>query len=144
MSVRYRLSRPDAFDDVERLLARLEAPPPPPRLTERVLARTTRARRADAPARLWLALVGGLLAAALAAASGYAAGRELVHSGALELLRLGLEERDLFLSAPQDYLLALAEALPWGWLVATALSVAGACLAAWPLGRAPRREEQPA
>ena len=139
MSVRHLPHRPDAFDDVERLLARLESPSPPPRLAERVLGRTTRAPRARTPARLWLALAGGLLAAVLAAASGYAAGRELVHSGALELLRLGLEERDLFLGAPQDYLLALAEALPWGWLAATALSIAGACLAAWPLGRAPRR-----
>jgi len=75
----------------------------------------------------------------LAAVSGYAAGRELVYSGALELLRLGLEERELFWAAPVDYLLALGEALPWGWLAATGLSVAAAVVATRPLGRAAGR-----
>ncbi|MBX5493320.1 MAG: hypothetical protein IRZ14_19390 [Chloroflexi bacterium] len=135
MSVRHTEPRPDGFDDIERLLARLEPPPVPPGLGARVLAYTIRAPRREWSLGLVVALLGGLLAVLVAAASGYAAGRELVHAGALELLRLGLEERELIVAAPGDYLLALAEALPWGWLAATLLSVGAVFLAARPLGR---------
>jgi len=120
-------------DDVERLLARLEPPPIPAGLAGRVLARTTRERRARSGSRLPLAVLGGLLAAVFAALSGYWTGRELVASGAFELLRLVLEERELVLVAPADFLLALAQTVPWLGLLATLLCIVAAYLMARPM-----------
>jgi hypothetical protein len=118
-------------DDVERLLARLEPVSPPPDLATRVLARTTR----GAGGRRWtlVALGVGLLAAGLAAANGYAAGHAFVQSGAYELLRLAVEDWELVAAAPTDYLLALAEAVPWRNLVVSLACVAAAYAVARPL-----------
>ncbi len=124
-------------DDVERLLARLEPVTPPPELATRVLACTTR----SPGVRRWtlVALVVGLLAAGLAAASGYATGHAFVQSGAYELLRLAIEDWDLVAAAPTDYLLALAEAIPWHSLVVSLACVAAACAVARPLAGGVRR-----
>ena len=131
------MSERDAWpsDDVERLLARLEAVAPPPDLATRVLARTTR----RAAPGLWvvLAVVAGLAAAALAAVSGYLAGRELVDSGAYDLVRLGAEDWELVTTAPGEYFQALAEALPWASLAATLACILAAYLIAQLLTRAP-------
>jgi ABC-type spermidine/putrescine transport system permease subunit I len=133
-------AQPDAepLDDVERLLARLDAVPPPPDLAPRVLARTS--RRARMRWSLWTALaaLAGLGAAALAAVSGYLTGQEFVQSGAYALLQLALEDWELVAAAPQDYLLALAETVPWLGLLATAACVLAAYAVARPLARAPR------
>jgi ABC-type spermidine/putrescine transport system permease subunit I len=133
------MSERDAWpsDDVERLLARLEPVVPPPDLTTRVLTRTT--RRAHVRWGLWvvLAVVAGLAAAALAAVSGYLAGRELVESGAYDLVRLGAEDWELVTTSPGEYFQALAEALPWASLVATLACIVAAYLVAQLLTRAP-------
>src|SRR5438045_2996783 len=123
-------------DDVERLLARLDPAPPPPDLAARVLARTSRRARWS----LWatLAALAGLAAAALAAVSGYLTGREIVQSGAYALLQLALEDWVLVTDAPQDYLLALAETVPWLSLLATAACVLVASAVARALARPPR------
>jgi hypothetical protein len=128
----------EPLDDVERLLARLAPLPPPPDLAARVLARTS--RRAGLRWGLWvtLAALAGLVAAALAAVSGYLTGQELVQSGAYALIQLALEDGDLVAAAPQDYLLALAETVPWLGLLATAACVLAAYAVARPLARAPR------
>src|SRR5207248_9195692 len=131
------MSERDAWPsgDVDRLLARLEAVAPPPDLATRVLARTTR----RAAPGLWvvLAVVAGLAAAALAAVSGYLAGRELVDSGAYDLVRLGAEDWELVTTAPGEYFQALAEALPWASLAATLACILAAYLIAQLLTRAP-------
>ncbi len=124
-------------DDVERLLARLEPIPPPPDLAARVLARTSRRVRMRWGLWVTLAVVVGVLAAALAAISGYVTGQELVHSGAYELVRLALEDQELVAAAPTEYLLALAEAVPWAGLLATLACIVAAYAVTRPLARAP-------
>jgi ABC-type spermidine/putrescine transport system permease subunit I len=124
-------------DDVERLLARLAPAPPPPDLAARILARTS--RRARVRWGLWvvLAALAGLFAAGAAAVSGYLTGQELVQSGAYALVQVALDDWELVADAPQDYLLALAETVPWLGLLATAACVLAAYGAARPLARAP-------
>jgi len=126
-------------DDVDRLFARLEPIAPPTDLAPRILARTS----GHARMRWWLwvtlAVGAGLIAALLAAVSGYLTGQEFVQSGAYELLRLGLEDGELVTTAPGDYLLAVGEAIPWGGLVATLACVAAAYAVTRPLARAPER-----
>jgi ABC-type spermidine/putrescine transport system permease subunit I len=128
----------EPLDDVERLLVRLQPAAPPPDLAARVLARPS--RRARVRWGLWvtLAALAGLVAAALAAVSGYLTGQEFVQSGAYALILLALEDWELVADAPQDYLLALAEAIPWLGLLATAACVLAAYAVARPLARAPR------
>jgi hypothetical protein len=128
----------DEPDDVDRLFARLESPAPPPDLALRILARTS--RRARVRWGLWvgLAVSVGLVAAVLAAVSGYLTGQELVRSGALDLLRLALEDGELVSTAPGDYLLVLVETLPWGGLLATLACVVAAYAVTRPLARAPQ------
>ncbi|HEY7067753.1 MAG TPA: hypothetical protein VII06_40230 [Chloroflexota bacterium] len=137
--MREQQARPDGepADDVERLLARLAPAPPPPDLTGRILARTS--RRARVRWGLWvtLAALAGLLAAGAAAVSGYLTGQELVQSGAYALVQMALEDWGLVAEAPQDYLLALAETVPWLGLLATAACVLAAYAVARPLARAP-------
>ncbi|HLH26617.1 MAG TPA: hypothetical protein VK066_29190 [Chloroflexota bacterium] len=131
-------TRPDAAprDDVERLLARLDATPPPD-LAARVLARTTRRARMRWGLWVMLAALAGLCAAALAAISGYLTGQELVQSGAYALVLLALEDWELVADAPQDYLLLLVETIPWLGLLATTACVLAAYVAARLLARAP-------
>jgi ABC-type spermidine/putrescine transport system permease subunit I len=124
-------------DDVERLLARLEPVAPPPDFAARVLARTTRRARVRWGFWVVLAVVAGLAVAALAAVSGYLAGRELVESGAYDLVRLGAEDWELVSSAPGEYFQVLAEALPWASLAATLACIVAAYLVAQLLTRAP-------
>jgi hypothetical protein len=124
-------------DDVDRLFARLEPASPPPDLVNHVLARTSGRERVRLGGWIVLAVSVGLLTALLAAVSGYLTGREFVQSGAYELLRLGLEDGELVTTAPGDYLLAVAEAVPWGGLVATIACVAVAYAVTRPLARVP-------
>jgi hypothetical protein len=128
----------EPLDDIERLLVRLDPIPPPPDLAARVLARTS--RRARVRWGLWvtLAALAGLSAATLAAVSGYLTGQEFVQSGAYALFQLALEDGDLVAAAPQDYLLALAETIPWLGLLATAACVLAAYAVVRPLACAPR------
>jgi ABC-type spermidine/putrescine transport system permease subunit I len=136
--MRERDARPDApADDVERLFARLAPVAPPSDLAARVLARTSRRQRVRWGLWVTLGALGGVLAAALAAVSGYLTGRELVESGAYALIRVALEDWDLVAAAPQDYLLALAETVPWIGLLATLGCVLAAYAVARPLARAP-------
>lgn len=124
-------------DDVDRLFARLEPVAPPSEAVLRVLARTSHRERARWG--LWVALsVGvGLLVALLAAVSGYLTGQELVRSGAYDLLQIAVENGEFVAAAPGDYLLALAEAVPWSGLLATTACVLAAYAVTRPLARAP-------
>jgi hypothetical protein len=126
-------------DDVDRLFARLESPTPPPDLAFRILARTSGRARVRWGLWVMLAVGAGLVAALLAAVSGYLTGREFVQSGAYELLRLGLEDGELVTTAPGDYLPAVAEAVPWSGLAATLACVGAAYAVTRPLARAPER-----
>src|SRR5581483_4149730 len=128
----------EPLDDIERLLARLEPVAPPPDLAARVLARTSRRARLRWGVWVTLAALAGLGAGILAAVCGYLTGQELVQSGAYPLIQLALEDRELVAAAPQDYLLALAETVPWLGLVATLACVLAAYAAARPLARAPQ------
>lgn len=130
-------------DDIERLLERLAPVAPPPALQARILARTT--RRAPARWGWWVGLgvAAGLLAAVLAAVSGYRTGQELVQSGAFALVAFALEDWELVTAAPQEYLLALVEAVPWAGLLATAACILAAYVATRPLARL-AAGEQPA
>jgi hypothetical protein len=123
-------------DDVERLLARLEPVPPPSALQARILARTTRQARVRWGLWVGLAVVAGLLAAVLAAVSGYLTGQEFVQSGAYALIALALQDWELVTAAPQEYALAVAETVPWGGLLATLACVVAAYAATRPLARA--------
>ena len=123
-------------DDVERLLAQLEPVPPPPDLPTRVFVRTTRRARVRWGVWVALAVSVGVLTATLAAVSGYLAGRELVQSGAYDLVRLLLEDWELVALAPAEYGLALAEVVPWTSLLAMLASIAAAYAATRPLARA--------
>ena len=136
MSERDASYQREPADDVERLLARLEPLAPPPDLAARVLARTTRRARVRWGVWVGLAVVAGVMAAGLAAISGYFMGQELVQSGAYELLRLAVEDWELVAVAPSEYLLALAEAVPWGGLLATLACVVAAYAVTRPLARA--------
>jgi len=131
--------RAEPPDDVDRLFARLAPVSPPEDLMPRILARTS--QRTRLRWGLWVALtvVVGLAATLLAAVSGYLTGQELVRSGAYELLRLALEDGELVRAAPGDYLLALAEAVPWGGLLATVACVVAAYAVTRPLARATAR-----
>src|SRR5436190_18281081 len=128
----------EPLDDVERLLARLEPIGPPPDRAARVLARTSRRARIRWGVSVVLATLAGVGAAALAAVSGYLTGQELVQSGAYALVQLALEDWEFVTSAPQDYFLALAEAVPWLGLLATAACVLAAYAVVRPLARAPQ------
>jgi hypothetical protein len=122
-------------DDVERLLARLEPMSPPASLQARVLSRTT--RREPGLWTPWLVLATGLgfVTALLGTLSGYWTGQELVRSGAFDLLRLAMEDWELVQAAPSEYLLALAETVPWPGLLATLVCVAVAYALTRPLSR---------
>jgi ABC-type spermidine/putrescine transport system permease subunit I len=86
-----------------------------------------------------LAALAGLGTAMLAAVSGYLTGREFVQSGTYALIQLALEDWELVADAPQDYLLALAETVPWLGLLATTACVLAAYAVARPFTRAPQR-----
>ncbi len=108
-------------DDLDRLFGRLEPVEPPPDLVARVLAGTT----ARAPGRR--ELVWGLLdlAALLAlAVLSVSLGTALAESGGIELARAGLANFELLADAPGDFLLALAETLPWLQVAAVAVDLA--------------------
>jgi hypothetical protein len=105
-------------DDVDGLFAHLEIAPLPAGLIEqataRALARRTRSRR-------WqLALAVAGYAALLAAITvlAFAAGRDLVAGGADGILALAIVDPAAVGTAPRDFLWALLESVPWGWLVA--------------------------
>jgi hypothetical protein len=105
----------------------------------RILARTSQRTRLRWGLWVVLTMVVGLAATLLAAVSGYLTGQELVRSGAYELLRLALEDWELVRAAPGDYALALAEAVPWGSLLATLACVVAAYALTRPLARATER-----
>jgi hypothetical protein len=136
MRERERWADAGSADDVERLLVRLEPVAPPPTLQTRILAQTTQQARVRWGVWVGLAVIAGVLATGLAAVSGYLTGQEFVQSGAYALIGLALQDWELVTAAPQEYALAVAEAVPWGGLLATLACVVAAYAATRPLARA--------
>lgn len=128
-------------DDVDRLFLRLEAPPLPAAFLDRTVALAAERRRRRR--ELAAALAGYALLLLAVAASAFGVGRGLVAGGAADILALALAAPAAVGNAPRDFLWALAESLPWGWLLA--LVVVGGALARWvgpvaAVAATPRRE----
>ena len=96
-------------DDIDVAFARLERVPPPPGLHGAVMqAIGARARQRR---RLGYVLIGTALFAAIVAS--FLLGQQLRISGAIDLAGLALANVDLFLDAPLEFALAVAEGVPW-------------------------------
>jgi hypothetical protein len=124
-------------DDIERLLARLEAVEPPPDFTARVLARVRRGEVARwkpwQQAIFALLYVAALLALAFLA---FTTGAAMEHRGVRELVQLAARDIAVVKDSPETYLRALAEAMPWGHLLALAIDAAVLGTSTWLLLRA--------
>src|SRR5262245_55017293 len=105
------------LDDVDVAFARLERVSPPAGLHAAVMMAV--AARARVRRRRGYALVGGTLAAI--AALSFVVGQQLRLSGALELAEVALQNVDLFVATPLDFLLAVGESVPWLLVVPIAL-----------------------
>jgi len=124
-------------DDLERLLARLEAIEPPPDFTARVMARVRRGEVARW--RPWQRLLFALLyvAALLALAFlAFATGAAMEHRGVRELVQLAMRDIAVVKDSPETYLRALVEAMPWMHLLALAFDAAVLGTSTWLLLRA--------
>jgi hypothetical protein len=113
----------DPSDDLDRLFARLEAPPLASGYLDSVLAHAAMRRRRQ----VTRAVTGYGLLLTVIAASAFAFGRGLVAGGADGVLALAVLAPAAVGGAPREFLWALLESVPWGWLAA--LLVAGVALA---------------
>lgn len=110
-------------DGLDRLMGRLESPPPPRALVPAILAATTRREGAAsrvlarAHAALWGAYIALLL---LVAAGAVLLGGALAGSGALDYLAFALSDADLLRASPDLFRDALRETVPWGHVAALA------------------------
>jgi hypothetical protein len=114
-------------DDIDRLFARLERVPAPPRLAERVRERTH-----PGTALAWPWLLVSTAAMAVLVVTGYVAGARLAATDGLDLVEALLGDSTLLTTAPGDVLPALGEVIPWLMIVVAALS--GSVLV-WAAGR---------
>lgn len=108
------MREPDSPDDLDRLLARLEAPPLAADFLAATLARAAARRRQQTALTVTSYAVLLIAVAAIA----FAFGRGLVAGGADGVLALAVLAPAAVGAAPRDFLWALAESVPWGWLAA--------------------------
>src|SRR5262245_10890 len=111
------------LDDVDVAFARLERVAPPERRHAGVMMAV--AARARSRRRSGYALVAGRRA--VLTALSFVVGQQLRLSGALEVAEVAVQNFDLFLAAPVDFLLAVGESVPWLLVAPVVL-----CLAAIP------------
>ena len=112
-------------DDLDALFARLELVDAPDDFVARVMSRARQGQVARWP--LWQRFCfGALYVVALIALVGlaYATGSALERSHARELIALALQDLSAVKSAPDIYLSAIADALPWRHLLAVVADLA--------------------
>lgn len=104
----------DSGDAMETLLARLERVDPPPDFVARVMARARQTEAARWPRWQRLLFGAGYLAALFVlAVLAFLTGAELEHAGLRDLLSLALHDWSVVTHAPDVYLRALRDAIPW-------------------------------
>lgn len=106
-------------DEIETMLARLEAVEPPPDFVAAVMARVRQGEVARWP-RWQRVLFGCVYVAALCllAVLAFLTGMAMEHSGLRELLTLAAHDLSAVRSSPGPYLTALREAIPWPHIAA--------------------------
>ncbi|MCA1554802.1 MAG: hypothetical protein LC737_10525 [Chloroflexi bacterium] len=109
-------------DELDRLYEKIEWENPRPNFTGRVLARVRWQRRVQR-----ISTAATVCALGLLAVFGFALGRGLTISGALDYLALLFNNLDVAMSAADDFIAALNDVLPWTEIVAVLLGV----LAVW-------------
>lgn len=112
----------DERDDLERLLARLDAVEPPADFVAGVMARVRQGEVARW-SRWQQAAFGAAYALALAllAILAFATGAAMEHSGVRDLVQLAARDVAAVKASPSIYLSALADAMPWLHLAALAI-----------------------
>ena len=120
----------DDFDDVDRLLGRLDRAPVPDDLTSKVLASTVARTNATRAVLAWPWMVAGLAALGALSIAGYQLGASLAATDGLELVAAVFGDFGLLATAPGDVLAALGEVVPWTLIVISGVSAALLILAA--------------
>jgi hypothetical protein len=128
----------EGFDDVDRLLARMDRAPVPDDLTARVLSSTVERATATHAVLAWPWMVASLAALGVLAIAGYELGASLAASDGLDVLTAVFGDVSLLATAPGDVLAAVGEVVPWTLVAMAGLSAALLILAAGNVvGRAP-------
>ncbi len=109
----------DIRDELDRLYEKIEWENPRANFTGRVVARVRWAKRAQR-----VSTTVTLIALALLGVFGFALGRGLTFSGALDYFTLVVNNVDLISSAADDFIAALGDVMPWTEILAVTLSIA--------------------
>ena len=120
----YQHTNLDAFDDVDRLFARLERAPVPDDLTTRVLSSTVARTNTTRAVLAWPWMVAGLAALGALTIAGYQLGANLAATDGLELVQAIFGDMGLVTTAPGDVFAALSEVIPWTLVVTAGVSAA--------------------